>query len=415
MSKKPSITFTIITLLLMLSGIFPAFTLLGQESPSGILLTWKEDPTTTMSLDWHNTSSEKQALYYRLKGNTDWKKSPSNVHDFPFSDRKIHRVFLSGLTPGHSYEVKFGEDTKVYYFNTMPEDITREPIRIAIGGDTMHNQELMEQTNEQVAKYDPHFAIIGGDLAYANGEEKNLNRWYQWFDAVKNTMIREDGRIIPMILGIGNHEVQGGYYNKHEDFVVNDENRLSIAPYYFSLFSFPHQPGYGVLDFGKYFSIILLDSDHCNPIEGEQTEWLKRELAVRDEVTHLVAMYHVPAYPSVRDFNGITQAKVREHWTPLIEKAGMRLVFENHDHSYKRTYPIKNNEIHQDGVVYIGDGSWGTSPREVHDAATTWYLEKSQSINAFTLLTLQGKAYSLISVDHNGNIIDSYPTQPTVK
>ncbi|MEX0882343.1 MAG: metallophosphoesterase family protein [Cyclobacteriaceae bacterium] len=415
MSKKSSITPTIIVFFLLLTGVFPAFTVLGQESPSGILLTWKEDPTTTMSLDWHNTSGESQTLIYRLKGNTDWKKSQSNVLDFPFSDRKIHRVFLRGLTPDHSYEVKFGNDTEVYYFKTMPADISKEPIRIAIGGDTMHDQRLMEMTNKQVAKYDPHFAIIGGDLAYANGDQKNLNRWYEWFDAVKNTLIMEDGRIIPMILGIGNHEVQGGYMNKHEDFVANDENRKRIAPFYYTLFSFPDQPGYGVLDFGKYFSLILLDSDHSNPIEGVQTEWFKRELAIREEVTHLVAMYHVPAYPSVRDYNGSIQTKVREYWTPLIEKSGIRLVFENHDHAYKRTYPIKNNGIHQDGIVYIGDGSWGTSPREVHDAATTWYLEKSQSINAFTLLTLQGKAYSLISVDHNGNIIDSYPAQPTLK
>lgn len=405
----------ILLLVLLLSGWgggIHASDLRPQEEPLAIFLTWTDDPLRTISIDWHLTSSEKQVLYYRLKGTGDWKKSESSVHDFPYSDRKIHRVGLKGLAPNHNYEIRFGENSQVYYFRTMPQDISREPLRIAIGGDSMHDQAFMEKTNRQVAAYDPHFAVIGGDLAYANALEKNLDRWYQWFDAVKNTLIMEDGRIIPLVLGIGNHEVLSGSFSRHEDFKFDDESRAKIAPYYYNLFAFPGQPGYGVLDFGEYLSFFLLDSDHTNPIDGVQKEWFRRELAIRNEMTHIIPLYHVPAYPSVRDFHGSSQSRVREHWLPLIEKAGVRLVFENHDHAYKRTYPIKNNEIHQDGVVYIGDGSWGTNPREIHDAATTWYLEKSQSIRAFTLVTLQGSAFNIISVDEDGNVIDTYPANP---
>lgn len=399
----------------LLIVVFSASTAVAQQDPTGIFLTWKSDPLTSMVVDWHLESASPEVLHVKEKGADTWSQQQSAVYPFPHSERKIHRVALSGLKPGTSYSIKFGDRNKEYYFNTMPADIAKESIRIAIGGDSMHDQAFMEKTNTQVSKYDPHFAVIGGDLAYANGDPKNVKRWYQWFDAVKNTLIREDGRIIPLVVGIGNHEVRKGAFEEGEEIIYNNENRAKMAPFYYGLFAFPGQPGYGVLDFGKYFSFFLLDSDHSNPIIGPQTDWFKRELAVRDDVTQIITMHHVPAYPSVRDFNGTTQAKVREHWLPLIEKAGVKLVFENHDHAYKRTFPIKNNQIDKDGVIFIGDGSWGTTPRETHDAATTWYLDKVQSIRAFTLVTLQGSSFNIISVDEDGNVIDSYPPNPLLK
>lgn len=385
------------------------------EEPLGILLTWKEDPTSTISIDWHLTTEQQQVLHYKDRESTEWMKAESKTHAFPFSERIIHRVLLNGLKPGTSYSIKFREGSKEYYFNTMPADISDEAIRIAIGGDTMHEQSFMEKTNRQVVKYNPHFAVIGGDLAYANGLESNLGRWYQWFDAVKNTLIAEDGRIIPLVIGIGNHEVVGGYYSKHEDYKQDDESRRKIAPYYYNLFSFPDQPGYGVLDFGKYLSFILLDSEHTNPIDGVQKEWLKNILDERREMAHIIPIYHVPAYPSARDFNGTNESRVREHWLPIMEEVGVKLAFKNHDHAYKRTFPIKNNKIDKDGIIYIGDGSWGTRPRETHKLEETWYLDEVQSIRAFTLVTLQGSLFNILTIDEDGNLIDSYPENPLLK
>lgn len=399
-----------------LLGLYPGW-LMGQEEPSGIYLTWKEDPTSTISIDWHLKNSTSQKLFYRKKGLETWEETESAVLDFPFSDRKIHRVFLNGLIANQAYEIKLGKTSKVYYFKTMPKDISKTPVSFAIGGDTMHDQEWMEKTNRQVLPYAPDFIIWGGDLAYANGDGKNVVRWYAWFDAVKNTLIQEDGRIIPIMVGIGNHEVKSGFKEEKIPEHLKVEKRKESAPFYYSLFSFPGQPGYGVLEFGQYLSFIFLDSDHTNAIDGPQKDWLERELAIQKEnnTSHVMAIYHVPAYPSARPYTGTTQTMIRDHWVPLFDKSTVKLVFENHDHTYKRTYPIKNNTIDQDGIVYIGDGSWGTRPREVHKADKTWYLATSQSVRAFTLVTLQGKGYSIISVDDDGKIIDSYPKNPLLK
>lgn len=420
---------------------------IAQKEPLGLYLTWQQDPTTTMTIDWHVIGApDETRLEYRKQGETLWQYKTGSNHDFPYSKRTIIRVELTDLTPESKYEFRFGEDYKVYTFRTMPEKLTR-PLRIAIGGDTMHHQDLFEKTNRQVLPYDPDFIVIGGDLAYADGlppEEQGIradpvtmlrtehprpgldegdNLWYHWFDAYKNTLITDDGRVIPMLVTIGNHEESQGK-----------------APYFFALFAMPGDPGYNVLDFGEYLSFILLDSGHVNPIEGEQTEWLKKVLTERKDFPHLFPVYHVPAWPSARDFNDPRTKPVRDNWVSIFEEHNIRIAFENHDHTYKRTHPLRDGRIQSNGVVYVGDGSWGTIPRAIgagtedrnrpfHDGLISftsseineenrsfseeyWYLTRAESAMHFILLTIDGTHQHLITVDDNGNIIDEYPNTP---
>ncbi|KEO72023.1 purple acid phosphatase family protein [Anditalea andensis] len=395
---------------------FPAFAQQNQAQDPfiGWFLTWKEDPTSSMVVDWHSFGEEGQTFKIRKEGEAEWREEKGKVLEFPFTSPKrwIHRVELKGLEPDSRYDIQLEGQEAIFYFRTMPTDLRDKSIRIAVGGDTMHDKKNMERTGRQAMSFDPDFVVIGGDLAYANGDPEAVGRWYQWFEAYNNSLIASDGRIVPMLVAIGNHEVQKGYYTSHADFVANDENRLKIAPFFYSLFAFPSHPGYGVLDFGKYLSLFLLDTDHTNAIGGEQTDWLAKNLEDRTDVLHLIPIYHVPGFPSVREYEGAGQKRVREHWVPLFEKNGVRLAFENHDHAYKRTHPIWEEKVNEKGIVYVGDGSWGTSPREVHSANTTWYLKKSQSIRAFTILSLEGRGYSLISVDEYGRVIDTYPNNP---
>jgi len=88
-----------------------------------------------------------------------------------------------------------------------------------------------------------------------------------------------------------------------------------VAPHFYQLFAFPGHPGYNVLDIGDYLSLIILDSDHSHPIEGGQTEWLENVLLERaGGKRHLMPVYHVPAWPSHRPFDGRVSVRVRENW-----------------------------------------------------------------------------------------------------
>lgn len=405
--------------------------------PAALFLTWQQDPTSTMTIDWHTEVGDEAIpiLRHRLDSEEEWHSAPADPHEFPFSDRNIYRTELTGLEPGKTYQFRVGEFERIYSFRTMPRDIYT-PLRFAAGGDTSHGEQF-KKTNQAVMKYDLDFIVIGGDLAYANGMEENLDRWISWFDRVKEDLITTEGRVVPMIVGIGNHDVVNHHYGgsdvllredwKDEDLMdragrgeideATDDVRLKKGPFFYRLFAFPGQPGYGVLDFHDYLSLIILDSSHSNKIPGQQTDWLKTVLEERQKQVHLIPVYHKPAYPSHRVQPGgkrqqVWSEQVLKYWVPLFEKFNVRVALENDDHTYKRTYPLRNDKIDPSGIVYIGDGSWGVGKREPKTPEEVWYLQKSAQENSAIIVTLHGPFQHFIMINDEGDIIDEYPETP---
>jgi acid phosphatase type 7 len=368
--------------------------------PPALYLSWQRDPTTTMTVQWHTLDEAPTRLQFRTTNAPNWRAASGTSTTLPKSQRDVHTIELTGLSPRTDYEFRFGEGGRIFKFRTMPRDLT-EPVRFISGGDVYHQREWMDLMNKLAANLDPAFVVIGGDLAYsferANTPE-NMERWDAYFDSWKKQAVTPDGRLIPMLVTIGNHEVQGFY----------GQTPAQAAAYY-ALFAMPGSRGYNVLDFGNYMSLILLDSDHTRPVEGEQTAWLKKTLADRRRVPHVFPVYHVPAYPSFRSYDegesGKISARIREQWCPLFDKYGVNLAFENHDHTFKRTHPIRAGKIDPRGVVYLGDGAWGVGVRKP-DPAPRWYIARADAIRHFYLVTLHREARHVMAVDELGRIID---------
>lgn len=383
-----------------------AFSAEQLSTPSGLILTWRNDPCTTITIDWHRLASETHApaeIQARPRGSAEWQSHAAERSPFPHSDRVIDRVEIKGLKPGTDYEFRGSSTSKVYWFRTMPLTLEK-PLVIAAGGDIRHRKDWMEATNRAAMAHQPDFIIWGGDLAYADGDPKNINRWYEFLEAMVTTLVTEDGRVPPVVACIGNHEVRGHY---HKDRMKRAADRAELAPFFYQLFAFPGQPGYGVLDFGDYLSLVFGDSDHSNPIGGKQTEWMRETLASRKTFPHLIPVYHVPAWPSVRKFDEPTCVNIRNHWVPLFEENGIRLALENHDHAYKRTVPIFQGEKNTEkGVTYMGDGSWGTETREVHSVDQAWYLQTAKSVRHAIIITLHKDRKAIRVIGSDGKDID---------
>ncbi len=383
----------------------------------GLILTWRQDPTTTQVIDWHQVGPDAvmpAAFVYRaVEAGAEWiEAKPEAARDFPFSARKIHRVELTELRPDTRYEFRIGDEAKPKVFRTLPATLD-EPLRVAVGGDMMHGDGTMfAQMNSVVAKQAPAFIIWGGDLAYEDGMEEKVGRMELYVDIMTRTLVTEDGRVIPVVVGAGNHEVRGGYYFNTplgKDGAVwpaTDEARADIAPYFYALWAFPGHPGYGALDIGDYASILMMDTDHSGPIAGAQTQWLARALKERDAVPHLLPVYHVPGYPSVREFSGYVSQRVRELWVPLFDEAGVRIAFENHDHAYKRTKPLRGGEPHADGVTYVGDGAWGVWLRDQVEGLP--YVAEKAKVHHAIMITLHRDRIDGESVSAAGEVFDRF-------
>lgn len=366
----------------------------NENSPLALYLTLLEDPLTQVTVNWHSKQNISTPIVeYRIKGDRRWQTNRGNTIVFPHSDRFIHRNKLTGLQPGSVYEFRIGGNQAVQLFRTMPAELIDSLIFVA-GGDVHHNRAWMDSTSKAAAAVSPYFVALGGDLAYADGKPENVSRWYQFFNTWTDNMITPEGYLIPVIAGIGNHEVIGSYGNKPDN-----------ATFYFDLFGIPGKRAYYSVNAGDYLSMIILDTDHTSPIAGKQTEWLNQELRKVVNFSHIFPIYHVPAFPSHRHYDGDRNKKIRANWVPLFENYGVKIAFENHDHAFKRTFPIKNNRIDPDGVTYIGDGAWGVGTRV---PVNTWYLDKAAAVRHFLKVKISPNLATVTAVLSNGDVLDDY-------
>jgi hypothetical protein len=385
-----------------------ASALRAQTDVIGVYLTWLRDPSTSAVVNWVNLYEHAPArVWHRAVGETAWRASEGTRAAVAPSVLQVRRVELTGLLADTVYEFAIGEtapaDTKgVERFRTVPAGLNR-PVKFVSGGDTMHRREWFDAMNRAAGATDPDFALIGGDLAYANG--RDASRWIDWLRSVHQTLRAPDGRLIPIVVAIGNHEVRG-YYNGR----VPDD-----APYFYGLFALPENRSYHTLDFGTYLSLVILDTDHTQPIAGAQTEWLAAALAARADRAFVFPCYHYPAYGTTKrpKEGGLPSEHprslaIRREWSPLFEKHAVTAVFENDHHAYKRTHPIlagKRDDV--SGVVYLGDGAWGVEVRPVATPEEAWYLARSEARRHVFVVTLRaGGEATVQAIDVAGAVFD---------
>lgn len=404
--------------------------------PDTLFLTWHRDPTTTMTVQWIGSDWEfnatelsyavltpevekyRESLKPRLvvpglelrKEKEDetpkdkpvgiprlnWMRAPITSRPFPLTNLTVYRVELTNLQPGTEYVFRIGERSPESRFRTMPAKAT-DSFHFISGGDCGVNSHAIAN-NALAAKQDPYFVLIGGDLGYDNGRSPRTA--LAFIRNYAKGMLDSKGRLIPLVVCIGNHEVEGGYAKPRKN-----------APFFFALFDgLFKDTSFATLDFGDYLSLILLDSGHVAPIGGDQTDWLNAALKARVDRPHLFCVNHVPAYPSCREPEGRggrfgTGEEQRENWVPLFERYAVDLVLEHHDHTFKRTHPLLDGLRNNKGILYLGDGSWGML-RVPKTPEQRPYLAAVGGSYHFTSHRLEGAIRYHVAMEEGGKLID---------
>jgi hypothetical protein len=375
----------------------PAFAARPTFKPTALFLTWQRDPTTTMTVQWvgSETDGSQRPVWYAKKGAQIWQTQNFSSRRFPMSDHWIFRSELTGLEPDTEYIFRIGADSAEQSFRTMPAKDTN-PIQFVSGGDSGVG-DAPRHSNRLAAAQAPAFVVLGGDIAYENG--RDAERFLEFLENYSNDL-RDGQRLIPLIGGIGNHEVDGGYEQSREK-----------APFFYSVFDglYP-ETGYAALDFGQYMSLVLLDTGHTSDIAGAQTDWLTRVLKEREECPNVFVVNHVPAYPSHRSFQGDadesgTGAANRKHWVPLFERYNVDAVFEHHDHTFKRTHPLLDGRPNEKGVLYLGDGSWGRI-RKPTEMETRPYLVTASEDYHISVHRIEGRQQFHVALSDSGRVVD---------
>ena len=387
----------------------------ASAAPRHVYLTWQGDTGTTMTVVYHTFGPEPGPSVVRYGkaesgggGTKDEKlfrlEARGSSHQIPGlreehgEDRHVHVVELTGLEPGARYRFRAGEGGPVLAFRTVPAG--GRPLRFVTGGDLGVSDEVL-RLHRHAAAYEPQFALVGGDVAYVNGDLAAVQRWDAWFDQWAEGMVTPSGLTVPLVLAVGNHEVQGGYLGGAE-----------AAPFFFGFF--PQTPreaprSYFRRTFGSNVAVYALDTGHVVAHGGEQAAWLDRALAADAGVPHRFALYHVPLYPSHRAYDGGGSVQGRAAWSPLFDRHALTAAFENHDHTFKRTHRLRGDSLDAAGTLYLGDGAWGRGDRPV-DLSQRWYHAKAGALRHVWVVDVEADEVTYRAFDVDGRLLDVYPS-----
>ncbi|MBI2436006.1 MAG: metallophosphoesterase family protein [Candidatus Hydrogenedentes bacterium] len=391
-------------------GLVMVLELVAGAAPLHTYLTWQGDTSQTMTVTYHTPADSGESLvYYDIvpRGGVAASYAHSAtgaVHTLPgldaFTPRFVHVVELTGLSPGATYYFVAGDSTDGFTseraFQTLPAG--NAPLRFVAGGDMGVTSDVPPLLT-QAASLAPMFAMVGGDLAYENGVLANWGLWETWLNYWEQYMVTPAGLTVPMILAIGNHEVNGGF-----------AQTPAQAPFFNGYFPQNGTTSYFARELGGNAVLLVLDSGHTVPHSGAQAAWLENALLqYQDRVT--MALYHVPLYPGHRDFNGAYSVYGRTHWLPLFDQYQLTVAFENHDHVLKRTKRLRGGVADPEGTLYLGDGCMGVAPRE-GDQAGQPYIDRVLSERHFWFVEIPAAGarntqdITFTAIDSTGAAID---------
>lgn len=316
-------------------------------------LSLRSNPATSIVIGWNQISGTNPEVYFGEKDHgNDYKKyqnqqKPDRI--IAFKEMNNHFVRLENLKPDTAYFFVINDSegtSKRFWFKTAPNKNTK--LSFLAGGDSRNNRLPRQQANTLVAKLKPHAVLFGGDMTAAD----NAPQWNLWFDDWQLTTSK-DGRMYPIVATRGNHE----------------KANTSI----YNLFDTPHKDIYYALTFGKNLvRTYTLNSEIA--IEGNQTEWLKKDLVKHKNTIWKTAQYHKPMRPHVsRKKEGNKQYS---NWAQLFYDHEVKLVVECDAHTVKTTWPIKPSTQKgssegfikdKNGTTYVGEGCWGAPIRENDD------------------------------------------------
>ena len=324
----------------------------AQDVPSTLHALWRgTDPTTSMTIQWLSESDSTRSVgLIRTSDGTSMTVIESDV--VVFGEPGVvhrHRVDYTGLAPATRYEITLDGSATGLFIETAPATLD-EKLTFVQGGDIAVGEEVIP-LHKTAAAHDPLFALLGGDMADSEPPiEAGAPDWAEFFENWHDGMRTEDGRMIPMVAAIGNHEIDDGK-----------------ATQYFRLLDNTHrEEAYWAFDIGGYLTALVLDNElHAGDggpdgkISGAQREWIDETLQARADVPHTFAVMHTPPYTAVKSRRQDRSRMTRKHWVPIFEKHKVDVVFQDDDELYARTYPLLGGKRDPDGVIYAGNGGWG--------------------------------------------------------
>jgi acid phosphatase type 7 len=403
--------------LLLCAAVFAWMTPVAHAEKSPIehqRVLWMHNPAEEAVISWTTrTAGTTHEVYYdtvpRHGDLSAYARQQASFKDGSFTmnaeDAKwvqpayFHHVHLSGLQPAtlHYFTiVSDGQASPEYHFLTAPAD--DRPFAILAGGDSRIEGDTPYEHNDRRKMNERMAALLQANpsiLALAHGGDYCQRAEWRYLDgwlSDHELTATPSGRLLPVIPTRGNHDTQVGFVET---------------------FSWPGAPStyYYTTRLSAEAALVVLNTEVS--LSGDQRTWLAAELeTLRPENRWIAAIYHKPAFPSVRAIQD--GASRRDNWVPLFEQFNVDLVYESHDHALKRTLPIRGGQPdHRNGITYIGDGGLGVPQRKPDP--TRWWFEKpgfTRAAHHVHMLEFDRQHLRVRAFGMEGEALDDFHIEP---
>ncbi|MEO1054636.1 MAG: metallophosphoesterase family protein [Bacteroidota bacterium] len=329
-----------------------------SKDPDRIILTFLGDPATSRAVTWRTDTSVTKAVAQIAEATVNSKfvdnalTKDASTEPFDLGLYKAnaslvvhyHSVVFEGLKPDKLYVYRVGDGDKHWsewiQFRTAKTGYS--PTQFVYFGDAQ-NDVLSHWSRVIRMAYqtapDASFVIHAGDLI------NNAHRDYEWAEWYKaGGFIHSQWTAIPVV---GNHEfwpVKKGGAKKlsiqwRPQFTLPVEKDLASAL---------HETVYTV-DYQDLRVIVLNSNDRLET----QTAYIEKQLKNCTAKWKIITCHHSVFSPAKgRDFKF-----ARKHWQPLLDKYGVDLVLNGHDHTYARGHvPVRTTDSGNTdnlGTVYV--------------------------------------------------------------
>lgn len=310
--------------------------------PNMINMCYGYDGHTTRTFTWQTDVDTNSFLYWKKKGEADWKieATDKKIVGHPDTSATVHSVIIRNLTPG-TYIYKCGIDGRYSDEATFEVKVptNSDTIKFMQIGDmqswTEREYTVWRECNKLMQTIDHDFVINVGDISQNGGD-----RAYEW---------RYYYEMAPQLRNKCHMTTCGNNDLTYRELTAKKDDRTAFTWYttvenspYISCYSW----NYGFIHF------ISIDSNFPEDTALKQIEWLEKDLAKPENQKRWTVLYmHEPPYSHIRSTRLQT-------YINAFARLGVDVVLGGHHHRYTRSKRMGalvdgQDTVSSTGVYYV--------------------------------------------------------------
>ena len=389
-----------------------------SKDPDRIILTFNGNPATSRAVTWRTDATIDKAVAQIAEATVNSKFEEQSVSKDAITEPfdlgmyksnaslmvHYHSVTFDQLKPNTVYVYRVGDGDSRWsewiQFRTARAEYA--PTQFIYFGDAQndvlaHWSRVIRRAYQTAPN--ASFVVHAGDLI--NQAHRDYE-WAQWFKA--GSFLHSQCTAIPVV---GNHEFNslGG---------KKSPRRLSIQ--WRPQFSLPvetelsqqlHETVY-TIDYQDIRIIVLNSNDDLEA----QTEYLNKQLENTTAKWKIVTCHHSVFSPA----KGRNFQFARDHWKPLLDKYGVDLVLNGHDHTYARGHvPVRTTDgkaSNDLGTVYVtsvsGPKQYVIDDEQMKGYAVDGYSrdKKGEQTQFYQVISIEGETLTYVAYTVLGDEYD---------